>query len=220
MIIVTMLKLTPVHTLPIFFCGLLLPEDQSLELIALNRHIDEANELGFRLDASTHPPYLRLYEAVMPEENILLANEYVTELASNMIPFKTKWGALELTHNYVILWAENNQIIDTFHRAVLEKMNILREGHYKHHYAKTMDTLTPQESQSLAKWGSPWADPFLPHVVIAKGLTNIDIEHIQLQWEVSSCIFPGMIAGVRHEDRELVSFTKTSFTPYVPSKNP
>jgi len=209
-----MISFIPVHTLPIFFCGLLLPVDQAQAIVELNNSIGRSNTLCFTLSQKDHPPYLRLYETVLPDKNIALAEAAVANLGKNMIPFKIKWGLLEATHKNVILWGENNVVLTPFHQAVLENLSSLREGHYKEKYAEVMNTLPEAEQKSVLKWGSPWAEPYIPHVVVAKAPTRLEFRDIFMEWDYRWCEFNGMIAGIRYEDGELVEYKHWPFGEY------
>jgi len=183
----------------IFSCGLLLPFKQEAAAVALCKRIEENNPhtLKFTLNTETHPPYVRLYETILPKKNIEKAVARLKQISEPMIPFHMNWGMVERTDHFLAIWGELNDALKIFHQAVLIDINDLREGDFKEKYSKneTNNLFSEAEEKSFRKWGSPWAEPYLPHMIITKADPVFEVQKIPLEWEFKQCVFRGVIAA-------------------------
>lgn len=185
----------------IFSTGLLLQINQENCAIDLSKKITEYNKksVKFTLDKVTHPPFVRLYETVLPSANVQTAIERIEKITQGMIPFHMNWRAVEKTDHMVVVWGEINDALKAFQKTVLVEVNDLREGFFKQKYIEERQDqkFTDEEEASFKKWGSPWADPYLPHMVIAKAHPIFEDMKLNLEWEFKQCLFRGVAVGIR-----------------------
>jgi len=199
----------------IFCCGLLLPAEQEVEAIKLNNLLasDIKNRVKFRYSQSVHPPYVRLYETILPTKNVQTAGQYLEQLSQHQPKLTMTWGAIERTDHFVAIWGENNNNLDTFHKAVLKNINILREGLFKEKYIEDENEhfFSAEEDLSFQTWGSPWAEPYVPHMVIAKGEPSLKGERTQISWDYKDCQFIGILVGARSDRGDFSHITRVKF---------
>lgn len=185
----------------ILTCGLVLPPNQAAVAIELHHEISRQSKhpLKFHLSQKNHPPFVRLYETVLPSKNLPAAMDRLKSISELMSPFHMEWGEIETTHHMVIVWGESNQIIQTFQEAVLVAVNPLREGDYKQKYQREREAhlFTPDQEKSLEKWGSPWADPYVPHMVLAKAHPDFGGERKSWEWVFQKTEFSGLFVATR-----------------------
>lgn len=197
-------------------CGLLLSPEQEQTAVQLSQKIaaNQTASLTFTLDTETQPPYIRLYEVLIPADNQAKATQVISGLAKEMIPMHLPWGMLEVTENLIAVWAEVPPALEAFHKAILLEMQQIREGYHKEKYSKyiTEQLFTPEEVVSIKKWGSPWADPFVPHLVIAKTEQNFLDAELQLEWPHHTCVSPGLFLGFRTEKHHFQQVLRLPFS--------
>lgn len=181
--------------------GLLLQPNQENTAISINDNIAKKNKksLKFVLNKITHPPFVRLYETVLPASNVETATQRLEKIASEMIPFHMNWRSLEETDHLVIVWGELNDALKAFQKAVLVEVNDLRDGLFKQKYIEDEreQRFTDEEEASFKKWGSPWAEPYLPHMVLAKAHPLFEVQPKGLEWPFKHCLFRGIVVGIR-----------------------
>ncbi|MEO8581418.1 MAG: hypothetical protein ABI425_02435 [Patescibacteria group bacterium] len=199
----------------IFSCGLLLAANQEASAIALCDQIakNNPNKLKFILNKVTHPPYVRLYETVLPSKNIPLALDRLEKISADMIPFQMDWGMIEQTNHFVAIWGELNDTLKVFHQAVLIDINNLREGDFKEKYIEDENNhaFSEKEDESFRKWGSPWVDPYIPHMVVAKAEPVFDVKKTTLEWKFKHCLFRGLLIGIRSEHGDFTHSYQINF---------
>jgi hypothetical protein len=181
----------------IIACGLLLPREQEKAAIKLSQNIAKKSQVKFLLKENTRPPFVRLYETVFPKKNIDRIMEGAGQIAQDMLDLPMDWGELEVTSQLVILWGEVNEAIRLFHRAILLKLNPLREGYYKQKYSQRSRFISSEEQDSLNKWGSPWAQNYIPHLVLAKAVKGFRAGDLNIDWKFRKCLLRGLIVGVK-----------------------
>lgn len=205
----------PEHQANIFTCGLLLPPEQERTAIELSQDIAKYNphSLKFVLDKAKHPPYVRLYETVVPTKNIELAIKNLRRIIAPMSQFRMDWGEMEATKHLVSIWGKNNSVLAAFHQAVVLTISALREGDFKQKYLEEENEqeFTPQEEQNIRKWGSPWVEPYLPHLIIAKATPTFETEKTEMEWRFSHCLFKGVFAGVRPDYGDFIQSVRIPF---------
>lgn len=201
----------------IISCGLLLSPEQEEAALELHAEIAHQNPkaLKFALSAKKHPAYVRLYEAVLPKSDVAVARERLQRLATGMIPFHMNWAEVEQTQHFVAVWGHNNEALRFFQEAVLVEVNPLREGYFKEKYIEELadHRFTPEEEASLQKWGSPWADPYIPHMVLAKAQVGQTLKVRTIEWQYKHCLFSGLLFGTRTDTGEFTKVERFAFTP-------
>lgn len=200
----------------IFTCGLLLSPEQQSAAIALSHEVAASNphSLKYKLDIEKHPPYVRLYETVIPEKNIEKAVLNLKQITRESEDLPIAWGQLESTKHFVAIWGENNVLLKDFQTKVLTDLNPLREGYYKEKYIEDLQehVLTAEEEESFKKWGSPWADPYVPHVIVAKATPEFDHLTPQLEWKYGLGRLKGLIWGIRHTGGDFSKVNRIYFS--------
>lgn len=187
--------LSPGRVGRIYTIGLLLPQEQSDAAIMLSNEVKKKYEVEYTLDTNVRPPFVRLYETVFPEGNKQKIINTVINISKESSPIEMNWGSFETETHNVIMWGELNEYLYNFHKKVLTALNPLREGYFKQKYSN--DTLLPpQEEESLIKWGSRWAQNYIPHMVIAKSKNKFKVgQLLDLDWGYRKCILSGMLIG-------------------------
>lgn len=181
--------------------GLPLPDDQAQVALNISQRIHQQQKARFFLDKIERPPFIRFYETVISEENLSQLQEKLQHFASEMEPFLMKWGELEKTDQLVLIYGKLNPVLENFHKAILLGVNPLREGYFKEKYLKSDQPLLPQEKRSLDQWGSPWADPYDPHLLLAKADEKFDLEKLRVFWEFPFCKITDLWLGLKDENK-------------------
>lgn len=203
--------LSPGRVGKIYTIGLLLPQDQNDAAIILSSDIKKKYEVEYTLDNHMRPPFVRLYETVFPEENKQKLINAIINIAKESPPIEMNWGSLETETHNVIMWGELNENLYNFHKMVLAALNPLREGYFKQKYSNHA-LLSPEEEASLMKWGSRWAQNYIPHMVIAKSKNKFKVgQLLELDWGYHKCIFSGMLIGEKISHGGLKEFQTFSF---------
>jgi hypothetical protein len=201
----------------IFSCGLLLPFDQEACAIEMFKSIDRQNPQvsKFQLNKATHPPYVRLYETVLSQEKVAEAYTALQELMAKCHTFKMTWGQTERTQHFVAIWGEPSPSLNTFHQMILDLINPLREGHFKEKYIEDRNEhlFSSEEEASFEKWGSPWADPYVPHMIIDKAHSPQEFSLASRipEWDYKDCLFRGLLVGVRNEHGDFLHSIQLNF---------
>jgi len=199
----------------IFACGLLLPEDQENHAITICHEITKNNpgKVKFSLNKATHPPYVRLYETILPSAKAQIATKRMEDLTNKMSSFRMDWAEIEQTENFVAIWGKINRSLKLFHKAVLLEINPLREGYFKEKYIedRVEHRFTAAEEESFKKWGSPWAEPYIPHMIIAKAKLTFDISKFVPEWGFQHCLFRGLLVGIRSERGDFIHSFQFNF---------
>lgn len=177
--------------------GFLLPFDQASTAINLSRDICDGEKCSFQLDMETNPPRIRLYETVFPRNKVDRVMEKIGQLANRMSQFPMHWGEVEMTPHFVAVWGEKPEPMQLFHDAVLESLSALRQGYFKEKYLKLRTYLSQSEENSLEKWGSPWAKPYNPHMILAKAEPSFIKLKKDIDWDYHKCILQGVIVGIK-----------------------
>lgn len=176
--------------------GLLLPDEQKQSIIQFSHTVARSFPVEYKLDSAANPPYVRLYETVFPVESLSGVNEAVRSLATAATPILMKWNGLEIDKHNLILWGILNEALASFHSRALEALNPWRKGYYKQKYSNGRMIVTEEERQGLRKWGSPWAENYIPHVVVAKSASEFSVNKlIGLEWEYGHCELKGLVMG-------------------------
>lgn len=203
----------------VFTCGLLLSPEQEEHAIKINQQIAEKNKGGlkFVLDKEKHPPYVRLYEVVLPKHNVETAVDRMRKLAEKMPQFDLHWAQVEETENFVAIWGHADESIKLFQETVLLELDSLREGFFKEKYIKEIDQqkFTEAEKKSFIKWGSPWAEPYIPHMILAKSKSVFNVNAYIPVWEFKSCTLSGLFVGVGSEDYKSKDFSEVFRFPFA-----
>lgn len=196
----------------LFVCGLALPEDQEQRAIEISNEVVETQSLKFKLDLKKHPPYIRVYEAVLPSYNVLKATARIQKLCDEMPSFFVNWGQLEHSQEFIALWAEKNEALSAFHDAIVEVINPLREGRFKQKYTSSEYPLTAEERQSIQEYGSPWAKNYIPHMILAKAKEKFLGNIPSIEWGYKRCHLLGVIIGVKDEVGEFTQYSISQFS--------
>lgn len=189
--------------------GLLLPPEQERAAIAISQEIAATEECSFVLEAKSNPPRVRLYETVFPKDDVQEVKARLTKLAHRMIAFPMEWGLDEVVPHFAALWGVLNEPLRLFHLAILEEISPLRHGYYKQKYTKESSEFSDEERRSWERWGSPWAEPYRPHMIIAKAKTQFR-ELPQIEWGYRHGLFPGILVEVK-EPGEIVAVERYLF---------
>jgi hypothetical protein len=187
----------------IFSCGLLLPQEQADHAIYLSQTISGLQETTYTLSDTLDPAYLKLYEIVMPLHNTPAAFSALGKNLKKTPPFTMNWGELEVTDQMALVWGESNDFLLAFHQLILVSLNKLRENLIKDKYKEHQHLLSPLEQGSLNRWGSPWVDPFAPHLIIAKAKTIFSLSGLNINWNFKRAKFTQLVAGIKNAKQEL-----------------
>ena len=190
--------------------GLQLPLAQEEEAIMISQEISAQTTCEYVLDHRQNPPRVRLYETAFPKSEAMNVKTMLSKLAAEMKPFLIGWDIDETTDKFVIIWAKQNEAIRLFHETVLETISPLRHGFFKQKYASARVVLTKEERASLAKWGSPWAEPYRPHMILSKAKTMYAGGPPEAQWDYHKCIISGLIMEVK-KSKEIVLVERIPF---------
>jgi len=182
----------------IISCGLLLPPEQAKLALSFNSIIAKKGQVKYLLNQTTRPPLVKIYETVFPQHNVSKVVELMEKISQKMVIFPMTWEEMEITDNLVILWGELNEPFDLFHQAVLLELNSLREGYFKQKYLQNKFFLA-EEKNSFKKWGVPWAENYLPHLVLAKAKTKFKVFKLDLEWEYKHCLFSEIFVGIKDQ---------------------
>lgn len=180
----------------IYTIGLTLPQDQRDAAIALSKEISKKYNVEYVLDVQGRPPFVRLYETVFPQENVQKVIDAVKSIAQESPPLNMKWGALETAVHNIIMWGELSEQLDIFHKKVLSAINPLRDGYFKQKYSNDSQFVFKEDEDSLMKWGSRWAQNYIPHMIVAKSKNKFVVgKLLELEWEYRRCKLPEMLVG-------------------------
>ncbi len=187
------------------FFGLSLPEKQSNSIIAINKSVCEQIE-GCNQWDQTHPPYISLYHTMIPGRNVETFFKTAETLSNQMISFSFPWSSVETDIHTILLWGSINDVLATFQLAVIETINPLRDGLHPSKYDQMLPHFTQEEKDSLNRWGSPWAEPFDPYVVIAKSKNELPLTDIDIEWDYKECIPGGVVAGIINDNQTIAHY--------------
>lgn len=174
-------------------CGLLLPPDQSQTLTELNNEVSQKDRVLYSF--SQTPPYLRLYQLVMPRKNQKEAADRIAKVATQNPEIKLKWGEIETSKTQVILWAELTVNIGELQKELVTKLNPLREGYCRHKDVENNVSLTQSQKQSVLKWGWPWVADYKPYIVIAKADKTFNLSDFEITWNYTQATLSQIIVG-------------------------
>lgn len=204
------------HTGQIISIGLLLPHDQSETAIEMSHQINRLSPVESLLDQKSQPPFVRLYETVFPVANGSKVAEAAAKIADAAVPVYMKWNGMEIATHNLIIWGVLNDALDRLHRTVLESLNPLRDGYYKQKYRSDESMLTGDERSSLHQWGSPWAENYLPHMVLAKSVRQFEVGPLEeFEWEYGGCDLSGILVGMKSPHG---SFSEIHTFPFTGSR--
>jgi len=193
--------------------GLTIPKEQENAAIDLSKYIAANNKIEYSLNKETNPPYIRLYESVFPSHNIDKVFAELEGISKEAPQFTIPWDSFETSDHNIILWGEMNEALYELHKAVLYGINHLRDGLYKQKYKDQNFLVLEDEKESLHKWGTPWAEKYKPHMVIAKSSNKFNAaDFVDLKWEYKECLFMGMVVGIKKSQGGFERFTKYTFS--------
>lgn len=184
--------------------GLLLPPEQEQLVTGLSNKIAQEEECSYIANVITNPPRVRLYESVFPINETERVRERVRLLARQMVPITLAWGLVEATEHLVAVWGEANEPLQLFQAELLEQISPLRHGEIKEKYFSNQvkEELTEPELESLERWGSPWASPYLPHMIISKAKDKYNVIP-EIEWSVVESKLGTIMLGIRRYSQDL-----------------
>lgn len=159
--------------------GIRLIPDQADHMVSLAKTI-EADQLVDYSVTQEPFPFIRLYEAIIPEHNLNKAETYFQALSTSIGNLTIQWGTLEETENQVILWTQEDDYLQAVQLSIMTAMNPLREGKWEEKYSIThLDMI---ERDSVRTWGWSRGADLHPFVVIVQGSKKIDVAHLGIEW--------------------------------------
>lgn len=143
------------------------PEPIRSEVVKLNKKLAEENKVRFVSEFTTFTPHITIYQAEFPKENkkkvlevIKLLVESTTEIFFASSKPSTKGG-------YVAISFEKSEEIEDFHKYVVEKLNLLREGNIKNSYKESMQIFSEEEQENISAFGYPYVmNLYNPHMTV------------------------------------------------------
>lgn len=149
----------------------LLPDSGTSKcLINLSGVISEKIGSQLRLGCNTTLPHLTLYLTRFPNRNIEEVGECLKTLSLALAPLKARIKGWTMSQSgSVMLNCLRSRDLDSLHRQVIDRTNILREGIFADVWRKHINELTPQQSDLLETVGFPYAlGLWVPHFTIGK----------------------------------------------------
>lgn len=179
--------------------ALLLPEEQSMHAIHLSKQICADQSCSNVLDSHINPPRIRLYETVFPADQIDTIGDEMRAICARQLPLHIHWREVEETKHFISIWCELTDQLQQFQKNILKNIEPLRQGYYKEKYSLSQSGLTAEEKKSLKVWGSPWAEPYDPHLLLAKSNSGFLNPSVDIDWEFHSSVFSQVIVAVKQE---------------------
>lgn len=194
--------------------GLYLPAPEEQAAVLLSQSICSERDCSFVLDRRNNPPRVRLYESVFPNYEINKIKVLLQHLCHQMVAFPVSWDMIVTFDRFLAIWVKLNEPLSLFQRVVLTEISPLRHGYYKQKYTTKQSQLTQEEQQSLTKWGSPWAEPYNPHMIIAKTLDRAINQLPSIDWKFHHSILEGLVIEIK-VNHKINSVTKIPFAKHV-----
>lgn len=177
--------------------GYILPEDQQAELIRYAQQIAQTEKVKYALNDLNSPPYIRLYEVVLPTKNVPEAYQRLELHTQQMYPIKFGWSSFEEEIRHVMLWGRVNEYLRITQMQLIHLLADLRQGYYKQKYYGDNTLEEKSQQASLQKWGWPWVDQYHPYVIVAQSLTDMNLSHINFEWEYKTCYSETFFFGTK-----------------------
>lgn len=144
-----------------------IPEPFSGGFVDLNRKLSKENKTRFVSEFPIFTPHITIYQAEFPKRNESKVLEEVKSMANSSERLLFVSDKPSVKGRYVAMNFKRSKEIENFSRHVVERLSPLREGNVKEVYRNSVQNLSKEESDNVAKWGYPYVmDLYNPHVTI------------------------------------------------------
>ncbi len=179
-----------------------LPKDKARKrLIDLSNSISGNFRSLFKLNDTDCLPHLTFYQTAYPEKNFDRIEEAIINMTSVNKAFSVTLSGFSLFHEAIFYEAINKENISHFHKTIVERLNVWREGMLTEECKAFLndDNLDSVQKDNIMKYGNPLVmDFYRPHVTLTNlvnpeksgdALSYLDkIEEINLKFIVNEIV--------------------------------
>lgn len=144
------------------------PADVAGEVARLSMEIGDKEESCFVIDNQNFYPHITIYGVEFPAHNLERVLSDVEELAKNLLAIQFKFKKVATEEGYIGIECEGTEEIANTQKAIIEKLNSLREGHIREKDRKQNMELSERD-RNIQKYGHPdIMSLYKPHVTIIR----------------------------------------------------
>lgn len=160
------------------------------KVIGLSRELGERYENEFVLDGNNFFPHITVYAPVFPEKIIEKIIEALEKLAKKFKVFEMRYLKITPNQGWIGVEFECTDEIMSFHIAVVNEMNLFREGHNLPEFeeADKRAKLSSEKIDNIDKYGFPGSMAlYHPHLTIIrlKDFDEADRVAKEIEWGIS-----------------------------------
>lgn len=169
------------------------PPIEIAQLVAdISRDISKKYETHFVIDNQNIFAHITIYSPEYPARNLEKVLEAVETIAEEFSPPKFIFQEVKAGQGFVTLDFDYSEEIKRIHEAVVEKLNPLRENHFREKYTDAyMMKFSEEKKENIRKYGYPDSITFYhPHMSLTR-LKDADLaEKItkEINWPVGEFI--------------------------------
>jgi len=161
------------------------------EIIKLSKSLAKKYKSEFILDGKNFYPHITVYSPMFPKKNLGKIVEKTKNLVNNFFVINFKALKVVSGQGYIGVEFEYTPEIKKFHESVVEKLNSLREEHYKPEY-NALDykmKISNEKIENIIRYGYPGAMAlYHPHMTIIRLKDKIIAEKTatEINWKINN----------------------------------
>lgn len=154
---------------------LLLPSDLNKEIVALSKRISQQTKAYFVLDDINYFPHITLYSPEYPDSSLGRIFLTTEEIARQIKPFEIIPKRFNTQDGYIDIELDLSAPFNELHRAVVNKLNPLRENHVRQKYQSPLSqSLDSLQIKNIKQFGEPNInDAYRAHITIIRIIDSV-----------------------------------------------
>lgn len=133
-----------------------LPDEIAESVAKISQEIAEKNEAVFVIDNKNFFPHITIYSPEYPVNNLEKILSNVEELSKKLLATKFLFEKIITNQGYIGMEFDCSEEIKKIHEAIVEKLNVFREGHVRKKYIDSYGMEFSQEKkENIQKYGYP-----------------------------------------------------------------
>ena len=169
------------------------PQNVANKIIELSKQLGKDYNSVFILDGKNFYPHITVYSPEYPEDNINKVLEGVGEISKKFSEVALNYKEMKAGQGFIGVSFELTPEIKKLHESVVEKFNLLRDGHIRKKYEASdyKMRMSEEKKQNIAKYGYPSSmSLYSPHLTIIRLEDEQEAERVvrDLEWNTKQFV--------------------------------